>query len=378
MGRVYISGVGITKFGELWSRSYRELVVEAGLKALEDAGLPGESIECLYLSSMGPGMWVSQEHVGPMVAEQTGLTPIPVVRVESGCASGALALHQAFTDVSSGRHKVVVVGGVEKMTDVGAKEASAIVDTMLDHEWESIFGATLPSLYAMMARRHMHEYGTTREQLAEVAVKNHHNGSLNPIAQFGREITIDHVLSSPPLAEPLRMLDCAPLSDGSAALVLSAEGEVEIAACEMATSTLALHSRDDITTMDSVVRSSKKAYMRAGIEPKDVDVAELHDYCTIGEIIESEDLGFFRKGEGGKMVEDGETSLEGSIPINTSGGLKCRGHPIGATGVAQVVEIYDQLMRRAGQRQIESLGYGLCCGVGGSGGSAVVSIFRRR
>jgi acetyl-CoA C-acetyltransferase len=130
--------------------------------------------------------------------------------------------------------------------------------------------------------------------------------------------------------------------------------------------------------MDSVVRSSKKAYMRAGIEPKDVDVAELHDYCTIGEIIESEDLGFFRKGEGGKMVEDGETSLEGSIPINTSGGLKCRGHPIGATGVAQVVEIYDQLMRRAGQRQIESLGYGLCCGVGGSGGSAVVSIFRRR
>ncbi len=378
MRKVCISGVGITKFGELWSRSYRELIVEAGLRALEDAELPGESIECLYMASMGPGMWVSQEHAGPMIAEQTGLTSIPVVRVESGCASGALALHQAFIDVASGKHDIVVVGGVEKMTDVGAKEAGSIINTMLDYEWESIFGATLPALYAMMARKHMHDYGTTREQMAEVAVKNHYNGSLNPIAHFGRKISVDQVLSSPLLADPLRMLDCAPMSDGSAALVLTSKGDVEIIACEMASSTLALHSREDITTMDCVVGSSKKAYKRAGINPSDVDIAELHDYCTIGEIIESEDLGFFEKGKGGKKVAEGVTSLNGSLPINTSGGLKSRGHPIGATGVAQVAEIYDQLIGRAGERQIELLDYGLCCGVGGSGGSAVVSIFRRR
>jgi len=378
MGKVCVAGVGMTKFGELWTRSYRELIVEAGLKALEDAELPGESIKCLYLASMGPGMWVSQEHVGPMIAEQTGLINVPVVRVESGCASGAVALHQAFIDIASGKHDVVVVGGVEKMTDVGAKEASSIVDTMLDHEWETVFGGTLTGLYAMMARRHMHDYGTTREQMAQVAVKNHHNGSLNPLAQFGREIGADKILSAPMLADPLRMLDRAPISDGSAALVLSSKGDVEISACEMATSSLALHSREDITTMISVVRSSQRAYEAAGIRPRDIGIAELHDYCTIGEIIESEDLGFFEKGEGGKMVEEGETSLSGILPINTSGGLKSRGHPIGATGVAQAVEIYDQLMGRANGRQIESLDHGLCCSVGGSGGSAVVSTFKRR
>ena len=388
MRDVAIIGIGCTKFGELWNHSFRDLFVEAGVSAIEDAGIQGEEIDSLYVGNMSGGRFVEQEHIGSLIADYAGLAStlnVPATRVEAACASGGLALRQAILSVASGHDNVVVAAGAEKMTDVGMDTATDALAAAADREWEGIMGATFPGLYAMIARLHMHKYGTTSEQLAAASVKNHHNGTMNPIAQFRNEITIDTVLNSNMVADPLHMFDCSPISDGSSAVVVVAadiahkytDTPVYIKAATQASGTISLHDRADITTLDASVVAGQRAYKMAGMTPDDIDMVEVHDCFTIAEICAIEDLGFFKKGDGGRATEAGETAIGGRIPVNTSGGLKACGHPVGATGIKQAVEITQQLRGTAGKRQIDGAEVGMTHNVGGSGGTAVVHILSR-
>jgi len=387
MRRVAIIGVGATEFGELWDSSFRDIGITAGLAAVADANITADQIDALYVGNMSAGRFIEQEHIGALIADYAGLARdhVAATRVEAAGASGGLALRQGFLAVASGLHDIVVVGGAEKMLDVSDVESSIIQSAALDQEWETVLGATFPALHALIARRHMHEYGTTREQLADVAVKNHKHGSLNPKAQFRREITRETVMGSPMVSSPLRMFDCAPSSDGAAAVVLCplesakkfTEIPIEIIGSGQASDTLSLHHRKDICTMEATRMAAKRAFAMANMTHKDVDIAEVHDNFTISEILAIEDLGFFRKGEGGKATEAGLTGLGGEIAVNTSGGLKARGDPIGATGLAQAVEIVTQLRGKAEKRQVKDANVGLAHNVGGTGATALVHLFRR-
>ena len=384
MREVAVIGIGMTKFGELWDKSFRDLVAEAGIKAIMDAGIEGKDIDAMYIGGMSSGGFVEQEHVAPLAIEVAGLEEfhIPATRVEGACASGGIAMRQGYIAVASGVHDIVLVGGAEKMTDVVGTEATNVLASAADREWEAFFGMTFPGLYALMARYHMQKYGTTSEQLASVAVKNHYNGSMNPHAQFNRKISVEDVLASPMVADPLHLLDCSPITDGAAAAILApldmakkyTDKIVKILASAQASDTISLHNRKRFDALPAAIHAARQAYKMAGVEPKDIDLAEVHDCFTIAEIMAIEDLGFFEKGQGGKASEDGLTALDGQIPINTSGGLKAKGHPVGATGVAQVNEIVMQLRDEAGKRQVKDAEIGLTHNVGGSGGTAVVHI----
>ncbi|HYS72314.1 MAG TPA: thiolase domain-containing protein [Thermoplasmata archaeon] len=387
MRAVSVIGVGETQFGELWDKSFRELGIEAGLRAIQDAKIAAENVDAIYVGNMSAGKFIDQEHVAALVADYAGLADqhLPTIRVEGGGACGAIAIHQAAMAIASGVYDIVVVGGAEKMTDVGDVEAAKILSSTTDQEWESVFGATFAGLFAMMARRHMFEYGTTREQLAAVAMKNHKNGALNPVAQFQKEITLEMVLGAPRVAEPLGLFDCAPLSDGAAAIVLCAREKarrftdmpVDLIGTGQASDFLAVHDRRDLTTMDATVIAGKRAFHAAKRTPNDVKVAEVHDNFTITEIMAIEDLRFVPKGKGGYATEDGETALNARISVNTSGGLKARGYPVGATGVAQAVEIVRQLRGEGAKRQVSGAELGLTHTLGGTGGTAVVHLFAR-
>jgi acetyl-CoA C-acetyltransferase len=280
---------------------------------------------------------------------------------------------------------IVIAAGVEKMTDVPASKASSALAAAADREWEGIMGATFPGLYAMIARLHMHQYGTTSEQLAEVAVKNHYNGQFNPIAQYRSPITVDAVLNSIMVADPLRIFDCSPITDGASALILApadiaheyTDTPIYVKGTGQASDTIALHDRRDITTLEASVVAGRRAYEMAGLGPRDIDLVEVHDCFTIAEICAIEDLGFAKKGEGGKVTQQGETAIGGRIPVNTSGGLKACGHPVGATGIKQAVEIVQQLRGEAGKRQVDGAEIGMTHNVGGSGATAVVHILSR-
>jgi acetyl-CoA C-acetyltransferase len=388
MRDVAIIGSYTTRFGEMWERSFRDIVVEAGVGALEDAGVGGESIDSMFVGNMSGGQFVEQEHIGALIADYSGLAAglhVPSTRVEAACASGGLAFRQGIQSVASGYNDIVVAAGVEKMTDVSSVGASSALAAAADREWEGMMGATFPGLYAMIARMHMQQYGTTSEQLAQVAVKNHQNGTNNPIAQYKNNITVDKVLNSIMVADPLHIFDCSPITDGAAALVLAPAEEahkytntpIYIKGSGQASDTIALHDRRDITTLDATVYAAKRAYEMAGIGPDDIDVAEVHDCFTIAEICAIEDLGFVKKGQGGRFVEDGNTAIGGRIPVNTSGGLKACGHPVGATGIKQAAEIVNQLRGEAGKRQVEGAEIGLAHNVGGSGATALVHILGR-
>jgi acetyl-CoA C-acetyltransferase len=384
MREVAVIGVGMNKWGELWEKSIRSVFVEAALMAIEDAGV--DHIDSMYVGCMSSGLFVGQEHLGSMMADYLGQKPVPATRVESACASGGAAFRLGFMEVAGGMSDIVLVGGVEKMTDVGGGDATFALSTAADQEYECYQGVTFPGLYAMMANRHMHEYGTTREQLAEVAVKNHHNGSLNPRAQYPFKVTVEQVLNSVKVADPLRILDCSPITDGAAAAVLcsmdvarklSKKPLVQVIGSGQATDTIALHSRKDIAWLEATARASETAYKMAGVGPKDLDVVEVHDCFTIAEICVIEALGLVEKGRGGTAAESGLTALDGKIPVNASGGLKSKGHPVGATGVAQVVELTEQLRGQAGDRQVKDAGLALAQNMGGTGGSTVVHILKR-
>ncbi len=384
MRDVAIIGVGMTRFGELWDRSIRSMGIEAGLGAIQDAGIYSTDLDALYMGNMASGLLIKQEHLAPLISDFTGMNKLhlPATRIEGADASGGLALREAYTAVASGLHDVVLVGGMEKMTDVGDARATGIMASAADQEWETFYGATLPSLYAMMAKRHMYEYGTTQEMLASVAVNNHFHGSMNPMAQYQRAIKLEMAMGSGITADPLRMFDCAPLSDGAAALVLCPLERAEeftgkpikIRGSGMATDSLALHDRETITSILSTKIAAERAYHRAGITADDIDLAEVHDSFSIGQIMAGEDLGFFEKGKAGQAVLDGEMRIGGRMPINTSGGMKARGFPPGAAGIAQAVEIAHQLRGDAGDRQVKDARIGLTQNVGGTGATSVVHI----
>ncbi len=382
MRDVAVIGIGMTKFGELWNKSLRELFVEAALKAIKDAGV--DHIDSMYVGCMTSGLFAQQEHLGALMADYLGQKHVPAYRVESACASGGLAFRLGFIEVASGMSDIVLVGGVEKM-HTGA-DSTACLAAAADAEYESFLGITFPGLYAMIANAYKEKYNIPfdrfRKQLALVAVKNHENGSKNPNAQFPIKITVDTVVNSTLVADPLRLFDCSPVTDGAAAVILCpvelakkyTDTIIKVAGSGAATSTIALAQRDDITYLDVVAKAAERAYKMAGVTPKDIDFAEVHDCFTIAEICVTEALGFFEPGKGAEAVEAGKTALDGEIPVNTSGGLKAKGHPVGATGVAQICELVEQLRGTAGDRQVKNAKRGLAQNMGGSGASSTVHI----
>ncbi len=386
MRDVAVIGAGITAFGERWDTSFRDLCTEAGVAALEDANVAGEQIDAMFVGSMSAGRFIGQEHVGALVADYVGLggeLHVPATRVEAACASGGLAFRQAVAAVASGMSDVVVAAGVEKMTDVS--DATDVLAGAADREWESFAGATFPGLYAMIACDYMHKYGLTREQLAQVAVKNHYHGARNPFAQFRSEITQSTVMKSTLVASPLRLFDCSPVSDGAAVVIVCplerakefTDTPIQVLASAQAGDTIALHDRPDFSTMGATVAAGNSAFQQAKLERKDIDFVEVHDCFTIAELCAIEDLGFVPKGTAGKFTEEGETQVGGKLPVNTSGGLKACGHPVGATGIKQVWEVVQQLRGEAGKRQVEGAEIGMTQNVGGTGATVVSHIFRR-
>lgn len=385
MREVAVIGVGLQKWGERWDRSLRDLFVEAAQNAINDAGV--DHIDSMYIGCMSGGLFAAQEHLASVMADYLGVTPAAAARVESACASGGLAVRMGWMEVASGLSDIVLAGGVEKMTDVTGDEATFALATAADAEYEAYNGITFPGLYAMMARAHMERYGTTLEQLAHVSVKNHANGALNPDAQFPAKVTLEQVMNSTMVADPLRLLHCSPITDGGAAVILvpaalaksafKKRPLVTVTGSGHATDTIALHSRPDITWIKATEVAAKRAYQMAGVGPKEIDFAEVHDCFAIAEIMVTEALGFFEPGKGGPAAERGETALTGSKPINTSGGLKSKGHPVGATGVAQIIEVARQLWGEAGKRQLYDARRGMAQNMGGSGGSTLVHILER-
>ncbi len=387
MRDVAVLGIGQTRFGELWDRSFREIGIEAGFQALLDAKLSSGDLGALYLGCMASGSLIDQEQIAPLILDYAGLGAhhLPAIRAEGGDASGAIALHEGWLAVASGAHDFVVVGGAEKLTDVADTEANRILSGTADHEWEAVFGATLPALWALVAQRHAHDFGTKREELAAVAVRAHEMGSKNPLAHYRNRLTIEQVVGATPVAEPLGMLDCAPLSDGAAAIVLGpmerarkfTDTPIRIAASQVAGDTMALHHRRELVTVDSTVVAAKRAFAQANRSPADVAVAEVHDAFTISALVALEDLGFVAKGASGRAFAAGEFSGAGKVVVNTSGGLKAQGRPFGAVGVAQVVELVRQLRGEAGDRQVAGASLGLAHDLGGTGATSVVHLLER-
>jgi acetyl-CoA C-acetyltransferase len=382
MRDVAVIGCGMIPFGELWNQSLRQMWGGAALAALDDAGV--ETVDLITIGCMSSGLFVGQEHLASLLPAEIGLAGVPAGRVESACASGGLAFRSGFAEVASGLADTVLVTGVEKMTDVDSADATYALGTAADRQWEGFHGITFPGLYAMLAQAHMREFGTTRDQLAQVAVKNHANGLLNPNAQFHLDIGIDDVKASTLVADPLGLLDCSPVTDGAAAVVLTTVERarelqpdrpvVRVTGSGMATDAIALASRRSLTELAAVKQAAERAYQMSGRGPQDLDVVEVHDCFTIAEIMVVEALGLAPLGRGGFEVEAGAFNRDGRCPVNCSGGLKAKGHPVGATGVAQIVEIAEQLRGQSGDRQVADARIGMAQNMGGSGGSSVVHI----
>ena len=383
---VSIISAGLSKFGKLEGLYGREIFAEAAKEAFDRCPNldPKKDIQALFVGHMGES-YEHQGHTGATLADWAGLLHISATRTETACASSGAALRAGIFAVLSGLYDVVMVGGVEKMTNRTTPEVTEFLAMASDFPFEQWHGITFPGLYALMATAHMHEYGTTEEQLAMVAVKNHHNGYLNPKAHMQKEITLEKALSSRMIAWPLKLYDCSLITDGASCLIITkpelakkyTDTPVHIIGSGQASDSIGIYERESFTSLIAAKIAAKQAYEMAGVTPKDIDVAEVHDCFTIAEIIAYEDLGFCKTGEGGRLIESGETMLEGNLPVNTSGGLKAKGHPVGATGTAQAYEIYLQLTGQADKRQVKDARIGLTHNVGGSGATATVHIFRR-
>ena len=378
MREVAIIGVGMTKFGELWGQGIRDVFAEAALKAIEDAGVA--QIDSLYVGCMSSGLYSGQEHISSVMADYIGQKGVPAARVESACASGSTSVRAAFMEVASGMSDIVLAGGVEKMWDV--EDGTFVLATASDQEYEAYSGVTFPGLYAMMARAYMEKYKLTREELAQVPIKNHKHAVHNPNAQYPFELDLKGVLSSSMVADPLRLMDCSPITDGAAAVILCpldkakkySKHPIKIRAIGAATGPIALHDHVDMTKLDAVRIAGERAYKMAQLKPNDISFEKIHDCFSIAEIIVAEELGFFKYGKAGKAIANGEGTYGSKIVINPSGGLKAKGHPVGATGVAQIIECVEQLSGKAGKRQVKNAKYGMAQNMGGSGGSCVVHI----
>lgn len=382
MRPVVVLGAGKTAFGAFADRSLRSLAVEAIRGALQDAGILSSQVQAFYLGNFAGAPFTGQNHLAPFVASQAGFNGIPCTRVENACASGGSAFYQAWQAVGAGLYDFAVVAGAEKMTSQATPKVAEILAGAGDMETEGACGATFPSLFAMIARRHMHEFGTTREQLAAVAVKNHANGARNPLAHMRKEITLEQALAGKVVADPLTVYDCSLISDGAAALVLAplerarefSNRFAKILTVVQTSDPVALAEKTDITTFPAVAAAARQAYAAASVGPREIDFAELHDCFTIAEIVASEDVGFVAKGDGGRFAEAGCSARNGKIPINSTGGLKSKGHPVGATGVAQICDVVAQLRGEAGDCQVPKHRLGLAQNLGGSGATCVVSL----
>jgi len=386
MRDAYLVGAAQTDFGSFPDESYRSLFRTAFERASESVphGIDADDVDEAVVGTLGVGgrqLGLS----GPATTEHVGLHGIPTTRVENACAASGYAVRQAVQAVRSGMADVVVAGGVEIMTDASGDATKYWLGVSGETEWERLSGTTFAGVYAQMADAHMAEYGTTTEQLSHVAVKNHRNGAKNPHAQLGFECSLDDAESAPTVADPLTLYHCCPTSDGAAAALVVSEDVVEeytddpirIAGVGAASDAVGLFQRDSYTGVEASQRAAETAYDRAGLGPEDVDFAEVHDCFAIAEILAYEDLGFCDPGEGGDLVASGTTALDGELPVNPSGGLKSKGHPIGATGAGQVAEVFKQLSGDAGDRQVEGATRALTHNVGGSGGAAVVHLFER-
>ncbi|NIR86334.1 thiolase domain-containing protein [Candidatus Bathyarchaeota archaeon] len=383
---VSIVSAGLSKFGKRERMYGRELFAEAVREAFERCPNldPKRDVEALFVGHMGES-FEHQGHTGPTMLDWAGLLPIPATRIESACASSGAALRCGIFAVLSGMHDVVMVGGVEKMTHRATLDVTEFLAMASDFPFEQWQGITFPGLYALIATAHMHRYGTTEEQMAMVAVKNHRHGALNPKAHMQKEVTLEQVMSSRVIAWPLKLFDCSLITDGASCLVLTkpelagkfTDIPVHIIGSGQASDAIGLYEREEFTTLKAAKIAAREAYRMAKVKSQDVDIAEVHDCFTIAEIVAYEDLGFCKPGEGGSLVEKEVTTIEGNLPVNTSGGLKSKGHPVGATGTAQAYEIYLQLTEQAERRQVREAEIGLTHNVGGSGGTATVHIYRR-
>jgi acetyl-CoA C-acetyltransferase len=382
MRPVAVIGTGKTAFGAFADRDLRSLAVEAGSKCLQNGHVSPAHVEAFYLGNFAGPSFVGQNHLAPYISTALGIQGVPSTRFEDACASSGSAFFHAVTAVAAGLYDLVLVAGVEKMTSQPTPKVSEILASAGDTSGEIKAGSTFASLFAMIARRHMYQFGTTREQLAAVAVKNHANGLLNPDAHMRKAVTMEQVMNAKPIAEPLNLYDCSLISDGAAAVLIApaerahefTEKPVRVLGIAQASDFLALDQKEDITTFPAVRRAAEKAYRMAGVGPRDIQFAELHDCFTIAEVIAMEDLGFVERGQGGPYTLAGCTARTGERPINTSGGLKSKGHPVGATGLAQVCDLTAQIRCEAGERQIPRHSLGLAENLGGSGATCVVSI----
>ena len=382
MEKVCVLGAGSTKYGKL-DDSLSDITIQASAQAIESAGILPKEIKAGYISNVF-GVADKQVHLGPVVMSNLGIPERPSLTIESACGSGSVSFREAFANVAAGFYDAVLVTGVEKVTHTGTEWTTTYFSYCSDFFYEGGSGASFPGLFASMARAYLSEFKATEEDFAAVAVKNHDNGLLNPKAHLRRKITIEDVMNSPVVASPLKVYDCCPFSDGASSVILCNEkfakehnkDYIQVIGSGRGGSPAALQGREHLTTIPSTKIAAEAAYKMAGIRPKDIDFAEVHDCFTVAEIIDTEDLGFFEKGQGVQGVRDGQTKRDGEIPINPSGGLKSKGHPIGATGVGQVVEVFEQLTGKADERTVKDAKIGLTHNFGATGASCAVHIFQ--
>jgi acetyl-CoA C-acetyltransferase/acetyl-CoA acyltransferase len=387
MTRASVVGAGMTKFG-VHDRPLQELFGEAAFEALDDAGLGPSDVDALHLGNAMGGQTENDTHLAPKLASHVGMAGIPAQRFEDACATSANALKHAVEAVESGHHDVVLAGGVERCTPetgLDTAEMTRIFASASHRQYEQPTGITFPGVFALFTKRHMHEYGTTEEQLAHVAVKNHANGTYNPRAHFGKEVTVEEALSGPVVADPFRLMDCCPFSDGASAVVLvsddyadSFDAPVDVTGVGHATDVVPIGDKETPHVTQAARDAASEAYGQAGIEASDVDFAEVHDCFTGAEVLASEALSLLPDGEGGPAAAEGRTAMDGEIPINASGGLKAKGHPIGATGTGQVVELTEQLRDEAGAHQLPEPETGVAHNLGGDAATTVVTVMEVR
>lgn len=382
MEKVCVLGAGSTKYGKL-EDSITDITIQASIGAIESAGIEPKEIQAGYISNVF-GIADKQVHLGPVIMSNLGISEKPSLSIESACGSGSVSFREAFANVAAGFYDAVLVAGVEKVTHTGTEWTTTYFSYCSDFFYEGGAGASFPGLFASMARAYFTEFKATEEDLALVAVKNHQNGFLNPKAHLRKKITVEDVMKSAVVASPLKLYDCCPFSDGASAVILCNEkfakahskNYIEVIGSGRGGSPATLQGRDHMTTIPSTKLAAEAAYKMAGVTPKDIDFAEVHDCFTIAEVVDMEDLGFFEKGHGIQAIREGKTALNGDIPINPSGGLKAKGHPIGATGVGQVVEVFEQLTGKAGERTVKDAHVGLTHNFGATGASCAVHIFK--
>lgn len=386
MRTVSVIGVGETKMGRFPDRSLKEMISEAGFNAIKDAGIEKKDIQALYVGNFDSQQLCGQGHLGPFVSEVLGLGNIPTVRTEGACASGSLAFRMGLMGIMSGQYDIVLVGGVEKMTHQPTDIVTEALVSAMDYEVEAMQGITFPANFAMMANRYFYEYRNVKKEMAMCAVNAHYNASMNPNAQMPKEISLEKALNANLIASPLSLYDCSLVTDGAAFVVLTTSEIakklnnkhriVEVVGSGHAGDTISLHTKQSITSFEAAKNAAKQAYDQSNLRPSDIDFAEVHDCFTITQIINIEDLGFAEPGHGADLVAEGVTAIGGKKPINPSGGLKAKGHPIGATGLSQIYEVVTQLRGDAGKRQLKKSDIGLTHNLGGTAGTCVVNIFR--